>query len=243
MGLTGRFRAVPAVDLKGGRCVQLVGGRPEDERVSLPDPLEVAAGWVEKGFRTLHIVDLDAALGTGDHRELIGTLARDLPVDLQVGGGIRDEERAGELLESGARRIIVGTRAVEDRSWLEGLVERWPERVVVAADVRDGVVLRKGWTESAGVDVAGFLRDLAGLPLAGVLCTDVGREGQLRGMDRDGVAEVLGHTAHPAWISGGVTTMDDLRFLDEAGAVGAVLGMALYTGALDANLVAEEFGG
>jgi phosphoribosylformimino-5-aminoimidazole carboxamide ribotide isomerase len=237
------FRAVPAVDLKGGRCVQLVGGRPEEERVSLPDPLEVAAGWVEKGFRTLHVVDLDAALGTGDHRDLIRTLARELTVDLQVGGGIRDAARAGELLESGARRIIVGTRAVEDRSWLEGLAARWPHRVVVAADIRDGVVLRKGWTESAGVQVGEFLEDLGALPLAGVLCTDVGREGQLQGMDREGVQEVLGHTSHPVWISGGVTTMDDLRFLDEAGAVGAVLGMALYTGALDANQVAEEFGG
>jgi len=234
--------AIPAVDLKGGRCVQLVGGRPEEERVSLPDPLGVARGWRERGFRTLHVVDLDAALGSGDNFELVTRFATDAPGDLQVGGGVRDEERAEALLGAGVNRIIVGTRAVEDREWLHRLADRHPGKIMVAADIRDGEVLSRGWTEGSGVQIDQFLEHISPFPLAGILCTDVGREGRVAGMDREGVRDVVTGTGHRVWISGGVSTMDDLRFLDEVGAEGAVLGMALYTGALDADDVAEEFG-
>ena len=239
------FAAIPAVDLKGGRCVQLVGGRPEDERVSLPDPMAVARRWREKGFRILHVVDLDAALDRGDHLGLIERMAGDVTgrSEIQVGGGIRSEQRAAALFEAGADRVIVGTRAVDDPDWLATLARRWPQRVMVAADIRDGIVLRKGWTKAAGVEVLDFLGGLAPLPLAGILCTDVGREGQVKGIDRPGVERVLQGSPHPVWISGGVSTMEELRFLRNEGAAGAVLGMALYTGSLDAAEVAAEFGG
>lgn len=237
------FAAIPAVDLKGGRCVQLVGGRPEEERISLPDPLAVARGWRSRGFRVLHVVDLDAALETGDNLQLIAEIAGAAPGELQVGGGIRDHERARALLEAGAHRIIVGTRAVDDRDWLEALAARHPGRVVVAADIRDGVVLRKGWKESSGMAVLDFLAGLAPLPLGGVLCTDVGREGRVEGIQREEVRSVLEGSSHRVWISGGVTTLDELRFLSDQGAAGAVLGMALYTGVLDPDQVAAGFGG
>jgi phosphoribosylformimino-5-aminoimidazole carboxamide ribotide isomerase len=234
--------AIPAVDLKDGRCVQLVGGRPEDERVSLPDPVAVAREWREKGFRSLHVVDLDAALGRGDNLALVGRIAAEVPGDLQVGGGIRDEDRAAALIEAGVARVIVGTRAVEDREWLESLAARFPRRIVVAADIREGEVLRRGWTEGSGLEIQSFLGGLATLPIAGVLCTDVGREGLVEGMDRSGVEGVVSGTELAVWISGGVSSTDDLQFLRTIGAKGAVLGMALYTGAIDANKVAEEFG-
>jgi len=234
--------AIPAVDLLDGRCVQLVGGRPEEERVSLPDPVAVAQGWRARGFRTLHVVDLDAALDRGENLILVERIAREAPGDLQVGGGIRNDDRAESLLDLGVDRVIVGTRAVDDRAWLTLLAARFPGRVVVAADIQDGQVLRRGWTESAGLPVGRFLEELAPIPLAGVLCTDVGREGRVQGVDREGVREVVAATAHPVWISGGVSTIEELRFLREVGAEGAVLGMALYTGALDVDAVAEEFG-
>lgn len=235
--------AIPAVDLMGGRCVQLVGGRPEDERVSLPDPVGVARSWRDKGFRVLHVVDLDAALDRGENLEIVTRIAREARGELQVGGGVRTTERAESLVTAGVDRVIVGTRALEDASWRREVAERLPGRVVVAADVRDGIVLKKGWTEATGIPLDRFLGALAELPLAGVLCTDVGREGQVKGIDRSSVARVLEASPHPVWISGGVTTVDELRFLREAGAAGAVIGMALYSGALDANQVAEEFGG
>lgn len=238
----GRFTAAPAVDLRKGRCVQLVGGRPDRERVSLPDPVGVAMRWREAGFRVLHVVDLDAAFGEGDHLSTVARIAAEAPGELQVGGGVRDGERARALLDAGADRVIVGTRAVDDPEWLAGLAERHPGRVMVAADVRDGQVLLRGWTETSELDIEAFLASLAPLPLAGVLSTDVGREGRVRGIDREGVAALIDASHHPLWIAGGVSDARELRFLSERGAAGAVLGMALYTGALDVDQVAEEFG-
>jgi phosphoribosylformimino-5-aminoimidazole carboxamide ribotide isomerase len=237
------FLAVPAVDLRGGRCVQLVGGRPDAERVSLPDPVAVARRWRAQGFRALHVVDLDAALGGGDNLELVEAIAREAPGELQVGGGIRDDARADLLLAAGADRVVVGTRALDDPDWLAALAERHPGAVVVAADVRDGIVLRKGWTESSGLEVTDFLASLGALPLAGVLCTDVSREGRVEGIDRTAAARVLAASPHAVWISGGVTTTDELGFLASGGAAGAVLGMALYTGVLDPEAVARRWGG
>lgn len=234
--------ATPAVDLRGGRCVQLVGGRPEAERVSLPDPVAVARNWWERGFAAVHIVDLDAALGDGHNRSVIEAVAAATPADTQVGGGIRDEDALAAVLELGVSRAVVGTRAVDDRPWLEEQAARFPGRITVAADIRDGMVLRKGWTEGTGLEVTAFLETLAELPLAGVLCTDVGREGLMQGIDRVGVKAALDASPHPVWISGGVTTLEELDFLAENGAAGVVLGMALYTNTLDADTVAERYG-
>jgi phosphoribosylformimino-5-aminoimidazole carboxamide ribotide isomerase len=233
----------PAVDLRGGRCVQLVGGRPEDERVSLPDPVAAARRWWDAGFGTLHVVDLDAALGEGDNRDLVEALCRATAATVQVGGGLRDDEAVDGVLGSGADRVIVGTRAVEDRGWLEALARGRPGRIMVAADVRDGRVLRKGWTEASTLRVLDFVADLGDVPLAGVLCTDVGREGRLAGVDGDAMAAVVAASPHPVWASGGIADVADLRRLERAGAAGAVVGMALYTGSLDPVEVAREFGG
>jgi len=235
--------AAPAVDLKGGRCVQLVGGRPEDERVSLPDPAAVAQRWHEAGFTSLHIVDLDAALGSGDNLPLVLEVIAATPAETQVGGGIRDDARAVRLLEGGAARVVVGTRALDDPAWLAALARDWPGRVMVALDTRDGRILRKGWTEASQLDISTYLPDLRDLPLAGILSTDVGREGRMQGIDRAGCRAVIEASPHPVWASGGVTTVDELAFLDEAGAAGAVLGMALYTETLDPAEVAARWGG
>lgn len=235
--------ATPAVDLRGGRCVQLVGGRPEDERVSLPDPVAVARDWWERGFSALHIVDLDAALGQGDNRDVIAAVASATPAETQVGGGVRDAGAIDAVLSLGAARAVVGTRAVDDPAWLTAAARRFPGRITVAADVRDGMVLRKGWTEGTGLALEDFLATLADFPLAGVLCTDVGREGRMEGIHRPSVARALVASPHPMWISGGVTTLDELEFLADAGAAGVVLGMALYTGTLDADAVARRWGG
>jgi phosphoribosylformimino-5-aminoimidazole carboxamide ribotide isomerase len=233
----------PAVDVKGGRCVQLVGGRPEDERVSLPDPVAMARHWWASGFTVLHLVDLDAALGLGDNLELLVELVAATPAVTQVGGGIRDDQRAGALLEAGADRIVVGTRALDDPDWLEALCSRHPHRVMVAADTRDGQVLRKGWTESTRLTIKELLSRLAGLPLAGVLATDVGREGRMEGIDTRSAAETVRSSTHPLWVSGGITAEEELQLLERHGAAGAVLGMALYTAALSAHAVADRWGG
>jgi len=235
--------AAPAVDLRGGRCVQLVGGRPEDERVSLPDPVAQAERWFERGFGTLHVVDLDAALGSGDNLDVVLRIAGATPARKQVGGGIREDARADALLEAGIDRVVVGTRALDDPDWLGQLADRWPGKVMLALDTRDGRILRKGWTEDTGLLLADYLPGLAAVPLAGVLATDVGREGRLQGIDRDAAHDTISLSPHPVWASGGITTMAELEYLDESGAAGAVLGMALYTETLNPSDVAARWGG
>lgn len=234
--------AVPAVDLKEGRCVQLVGGRPEDERVSLPDPVAVARQWWEAGFRHLHVVDLDGALSNGENRESIWHLLESTEAEVQVGGGIRTDEDIRLLLKWGAQRVIMGTRAIDDPEWLSGVAETFPGRIVVAADVREGRVLRRGWTDTTELPARMVLSTLAQIPLAGVLWTDVSREGRVEGIDLDGARSVVDISPHPVWIAGGISSVDDLKQLEQTGARAAVLGMALYTGALDPQGVAEEYG-
>jgi len=235
--------ALPAVDLRGGRCVQLVGGRPDVERVSLPDPVSVAEGWQAAGFESLHVVDLDAALGSGTNAALVTEIASVVSASVQVGGGIRSDEAADRLLAGGVDRIVVGTRALDDPVWLTQLAGRHPGRVILALDTRDGMILRKGWTEATSLKIEEHLPTLADLDLAGVLSTDVGREGRLEGIDRGGCTATIEPSPHPIWISGGVTTLEELEFLEGAGAAGVVLGMALYSGGLNKDHVAARWGG
>ena len=235
--------AVPAVDVSGGRCVQWVGGVPETERVSLPDPGSVAARWWRKGFRALHVVDLDAALGRGDNRAVVRELVTCTGAVTQFGGGVRDREGIEWALAAGADRVIVGTRAVEDAAWLARAAAAFPDQVVVAADMRDGKVLRRGWTRSSETAIDDFLPALDDLPLAGVLCTDVAREGRVRGGDPRRAGTVVRASSHPVWMAGGISSLEELRRLRGLGAAGAVLGMALYDGTLPVEAVAREFGG
>lgn len=230
-----------ALDLRAGRVVQLVGGRPDQERVSLPDPVAVARRWVDAGFEALHVVDLDAALGTGDNRALIAQVLAAVAVPVQVGGGLRDDAGVDAMLAAGAARAIVGTRAVEDPAWLRAAALRHPGRLVVAADVRDGMVVTRGWTRQGAVAGEAFLAGLDDIDLAGILVTDVTREGALGGIDEALFRTLVGATGHPLLAAGGIAGIADLHALRTAGVAGAVLGMSLYTGAITAEAVAREF--
>jgi len=229
-----------AIDLRAGRVVQLVGGQPDHERVSLPDPAAVARDWVERGFPSLHVVDLDAALGIGDnsqHIRRIVDVAGSTPV--QVGGGVRTTERAAALIADGTAAVVLGTRAIREPRWLEQVATRWPDRVILAADVRDEDVVISGWTEPAGMTGDRLLRTTAPLPLRAILVTDVGREGSMAGIDLDRFRRLVTLSPHPLIASGGVAGPADLAGLAETGVAGVVVGMALYTGALDATAALE----
>lgn len=233
--------AIPAVDLREGACVQLVGGDYDAEHVRLEDPLRVAAGWRDHGFTHLHVVDLDAALGRGNNAGTVRAILGLPGLSVSVGGGVRATEQVARLIEAGADRVVAGTRAIEDPDWLAGAAARFPGRIVVAADVRDRQVVTRGWASGSGRAIGEVLDRLGPLPLAGVLVTAVHQEGRLAGPDLALMTGCLAATTLPVIASGGITTIEDLRALAAAGAAAAVLGMALYTGRLDPDTVAREF--
>jgi phosphoribosylformimino-5-aminoimidazole carboxamide ribotide isomerase len=233
--------AIPAVDLRDGACVQLVGGSYADERVRLDQPVAVARRWAECGFRNLHVVDLDAATGKGSNAAVVTAILDDTEVAVRVGGGVRTMARVNELFGEGARYVTVGTRAVEDPDWLSDLCTTHPGAMIVAADVRERRIVTHGWSRARPTELLDFLRDIEALPLAGVLVTAVHREGQMVGPDLALMEEAVDASDFPIVASGGIATREDLRALAHRGVAGAVIGMALYTGALDPRATAEEF--
>lgn len=233
---------MPAIDVREGACVQLVGGSYAAERVREPDPLRAAKRWRDAGFTRLHVVDLDAALGVGHNDDVVAALQQVRGVDVQVGGGLRSAESLQRVLDAGAAAAVVGTRALEEPGWIAEAARRWPFRLVAAVDVRDGAVVVRGWTRAAPLGLEEALDALDALPLAALLVTCVEVEGRMQGPDLATLKRVRARTSLPLVASGGITTLDDLRALRAMGMWGAVVGMALYTGTLDPRTTAKEFG-
>lgn len=235
--------AVPAVDLRDGACVQLVGGEYADERVRLADPVAVARSWAEHGFEQLHVVDLDAATGRGSNADVVRAILDLDLLDVQVGGGVREERDIERLLDDGASRVVVGTRALEEMSWLEEMAAAFPGQLMVAADVRERRIVTRGWSRTLPLTILDAVEQMNDLALAGLLVTAVHLEGQMQGTDLPLMEDVAELSRIPVYASGGISTVHDLRALDNRGVYAAVIGMALYTGALDSRGVAEEFAG
>ena len=233
--------AIPAVDLRDGACVQLVGGSYKEERIRLDNPVEVARAWEHFGFGRLHVVDLDAATDRGSNLSIVRSILSEVDVPVQVGGGIRSGDLVEELLEAGATNVIVGTRALEEIEWLAGIAARHPGEIIVACDVRERRVTTRGWVHTLPIDILDAVDELNALPLGGLLVTAVHREGQMQGTDLPLMEDVAESSHFPVYASGGVSSMQDLRALEHRGIAGVVIGMALYTGALDPVVVAGEF--
>ncbi|HEX3583787.1 MAG TPA: 1-(5-phosphoribosyl)-5-[(5-phosphoribosylamino)methylideneamino] imidazole-4-carboxamide isomerase [Thermoanaerobaculia bacterium] len=235
------MQVIPAIDLRDGACVQLVGGSYENERVRIADPLGVAAGWASAGFKRLHVVDLDAATGRGTNRGSVKRLLAANGLRMQCGGGVRDRESIDELLAAGASEVVLGTKAIEDRDWLEQAATTYPNRIIVAADAKGRKVATRGWSQTLSADVATFVKDLNNLPLAAILVTAIDWEGQMQGSDVTLMRELATLSRFPLQASGGVGTIHDLRALADAGVSATIVGMALYTGALETSAIIEEF--
>ncbi|HUR70113.1 MAG TPA: 1-(5-phosphoribosyl)-5-[(5-phosphoribosylamino)methylideneamino]imidazole-4-carboxamide isomerase [Candidatus Thermoplasmatota archaeon] len=232
---------IPAIDLKGGACVQLVGGDPHHEKIHIDDPLAQAQKFIDQGARWIHIVDLDRALGTGNNLQIIKKILEVPGARFQVGGGIRFTEDIDMLLECNAARVVVGTRAVTDDKWFAHVCERYGDRVVAAVDAKGDDILIKGWQESSGKKLHEWGAKAASQGIGGLLYTDVSREGRMGGVNAEGVATLVKRVKIPVVASGGVRHLDDLQTLWEAGAWGVVVGMAVYTGALDLKQAIAHF--
>jgi len=223
----------PAIDLRHGKVVQLVGGDPANVAVERPSVDAQAKAWQEAGATWVHVVDLDAAFGERNQwSQLPRVLGRRLHV--QFGGGVRSMTQVQQLLELGVERVVVGTQGVKHPAWLRELCVVFPGRIVLAVDARRRDVVVKGWTESTGLDVVELARGLDGAGLAAFLYTNVEKEGRLQGLDKEVVQELRRNTPKtPLLVSGGITSAADLDWLQEQGVDGAVLGMSIYTGAID----------
>lgn len=220
---------IPAVDVMDHQVVQLVGGVPGSQQIVMPDPVSVAGMWVERGAGYLHLVDLDAAFGKEGNIPVFKEIIREYGVPAEVGGGIRSEETIEELVSAGFDRVVVGTKAVREPEWLEEMADRFPGRIVLSMDTKGGRIAIKGWQESARITVEEMFSRIRDMPLAGVLNTNVDVEGQRKGIDEEQARDFISRCPCPVIASGGVTSRDDARILSDAGAVGAVVGLAMYT--------------
>ena len=233
----------PAIDLRGGQVVRLYQGDYDQETVYAADPCAVARGFLAAGARYLHVVDLDGARdGTLANFETIAALVRQGGLYIEVGGGIRTEERIRRYLDLGVSRCILGTIAVKDFAFTERMARTYGERIAVGVDARDGFVAVSGWKELSkerGVDFCRRLRD-AGVKT--VIYTDISRDGAEQGTNLELYRELAGIDGLDITASGGISSIEELRELQTIGTKAAILGKALYTGRLDLKAVIEEVG-
>lgn len=235
------MKVIPAVDVRGGKSVQLVGGKPGTERVEIEDVAGLARKWQRDGAEMIHIIDLDSAMDVGNNEELIENVIGALSIPVQVGGGIRTAAKVHRLFEIGCERVIIGTRAIQDRSFVEELAKQYSDGVVVALDSAADRVLIKGWQESSGKDIVSVAKDLESLPIWGFLYTNVDVEGRLQGINPTPISRLIRATGKPVIVSGGISTRSDLALLRGMGVDSVVVGMAIYTGAVNFKRVVREF--
>lgn len=226
---------IPAVDIKNGKCVQLVQGKPGTEQVVIDNPVEVAVSWQEKGAEMLHLIDLDGAFGDNRrNQELITSMVEELSIPIQMGGGIRSKDDAAKLLQAGVKRVILGTLAMENLDVVTELSNEFgSERIMVALDSKDSQVVVRGWTEKTSKTVPQMGRIMEDAGAGSILFTNVDFEGLLEGFQVEPLLKLLEAVDIPVVYAGGVSSIDDLKLLSDTNVYGVVIGSALYRGKID----------
>ena len=226
-------RVIPCVDVQSGRAVRLFEGDPDQETIYSESPLEAALHWQNLGATLIHLVDLDAATGRGQNKEIIAQICARASVAVEVGGGIRDFGNAQTLLEGGAFRVVIGTAAVRTPELVSELLERYgPEKIVVSLDAREGYLAVSGWAQGSSVTIEQMTLDMTARGLKTLIFTDVTRDGTLRGLDAELMARVRDLWKGELVVGGGVANVQDVRLLEGLNIEGAIVGRALYEGTL-----------
>lgn len=239
---------IPAIDLKDGKCVRLRQGRMDDVTVFSDDPVAMARRWVEAGARRLHVVDLNGAIaGRPVNADAVEAIARAFPkLEIQVGGGIRDEDTIQTYLDRGVRYVILGTKAVNAPHFVSDVCAEFPGHIIVGLDAKDGKVAIDGWSKLSGHDVIDLAKRWQNDGVEAIIYTDIGRDGMMNGVNVEATVRLANSISIPVIASGGITNLDDIRKLCEVadvGISGAITGRALYEGALDfaqAQKLADE---
>jgi phosphoribosylformimino-5-aminoimidazole carboxamide ribotide isomerase len=233
------MEVIPAIDIRGGRCVRLEQGDYARETVYADDPVAVARRWQEEGASRLHVVDLDGAReGRPVNGDMVRAILSGVSIPVQVSGGVRDIEVADAYLEAGADRVALGTVAVKDQTVLVNAVSLFRGRILVGVDARDGKVATEGWLDQSETPALDLVRQLSEFGVSRIYYTDIGRDGLLSGPNFASIHEIVEHAGglpSPMAViaSGGVSTVEHLKRLSLIGVEGAIVGKALYTGALD----------
>jgi phosphoribosylformimino-5-aminoimidazole carboxamide ribotide isomerase len=228
---------LPAIDIKDGKVVRLFKGQFDRVTEYGHDPVDMAKRWQDLGAPYLHVVDLDGAeSGERRNQAAIKRIAKELAIPVETGGGIRSREVVDDYLSAGLSRIILGTRVVEDRDFLAGLLGTWGDKIAVSLDCSNGFVARRGWVETSDVRGIDLARDLAALGLKYVIYTDIARDGTLEGPNMEGLKAMLAVGGLQVIASGGVKSIDDIRALiglKASNLWGVITGRAIYEGTLD----------
>jgi len=241
MRLARAMEIIPAIDLRAGRCVRLVQGDYRRQTVFSDDPVATACHWEQQGAPRLHVVDLDGAREGEPHDlSVVADICGAVAIPVQLGGGIRNELAARKALDIGVQRVILGTAAL-DRELARGLAAALGDSLVAGIDARDGLVAVRGWLEQTATKATDLARDLVALGIRCIVYTDIASDGMLRGANVPAMRAMVAAVPEAQVIaSGGVTTTDDIRNLRDAGAAGAIIGMALYTARLTLKEALQE---
>lgn len=226
----------PAIDLLGGKCVRLQQGDYQRETVFADDPTEMAAKWKDAGTKYLHLVDLDGAKdGSPVNSEVIQRIVEQTGLKCQVGGGVRSEETIVRLLDLGLERVILGSKALREPKWFAAMANKYPGKLVLGIDARDGMVATDGWLETSSTPAVQFAQQIADMTnnVAAIVYTDIAKDGMLEGPNFDQLAEMRDASAIPVVASGGVTTLNDVKQLAASKTHAAIIGRAIYDGHLD----------
>ena len=225
---------IPAVDIKGGKCVRLFQGDYSQETVYFDDPVDVALKWESLGAERIHLVDLDgAAAGEMKNFTVIEAIAKRVRVPLQLGGGVRDEKTVQELIDTGISRIILGTIAVEQPELVNSLCRKFGEAIVVGIDARDGMVATRGWLKGTGIKVKEMGSKMTELGVKRIIYTDIKRDGTLTEPNFSQIEDMVNGLEANIIAAGGISAMEHLKKLGKMGVEGAIVGKALYTGNID----------
>jgi len=237
---------IPAIDLLGGQCVRLYQGDYAQAQVFSENPVEMALSWANQGASRLHLVDLDGAkTGEPINQTVIQAICAALPIPVQVGGGIRHRQTAEILFQSGVSQVILGTVAVEQPELVQELCQSYPGKILVGIDARNGQVATKGWLETTTVQAVDLAQRMAQMGCAGIIYTDIQRDGTLQGPNLPALRELATHVDVPIVASGGVSSLTDLLSLcalEALGVTGVIVGKALYSGAVDLREAIQAIG-